>query len=50
MHPRIELLFVLAGDKEAAVFGDELKAVGFQVRSGDCRDVLQGNNDNRMGG
>jgi hypothetical protein len=48
MHPRVELLFVLAGDKEAAVFGDELKAVCFQVRSGYCRDILQRNNDNRM--
>ncbi len=43
IHPRVELIVAAAGDVGSLVLGDNLKTVGFQLRSIDCRDLPQEN-------
>jgi len=48
VHPRVQLLIVLAGQEVAPVLGDEFEAIGLQICAGHGSDVLEEDQDHRL--
>ena len=48
VHPRVQLIVVLAGKEIAPVLGNKFETVGFQVRPGDCSNVLEEDKDDSL--
>lgn len=49
MHPRVELLIVLARKEVASVLGDEFEAVCLQISARHSGDVLEEDQDDGLG-